>query len=327
MVETKNQLQTQQQGKKLSKIELLKKNIYSDSVKEQFKNALGKNSDLFIASVIDLFNTDSKLSACEPNKIIMEALKAAVLKLPVSKALGYAFIVPYNTQVTVQDEHGNWKKVKMMIPQFQLGYKGYIQLAMRTGKYRTINADVVYEGELTCVSKLTGEISFDGQKKSDKIVGYFCYFSLTNGFSKTLYMTVEQMAHHAKKYSKGLVRYDERGNRLDVSIEELIELSNLPLLLDDNKTVGWLGNFHSMAIKTVIRILLSKWGYLSIEMQNAFENDAAAEYKSIQDGKILDDQDPMEQPMIDADALELNDDGVPMDVTNGSTPGEPDPGF
>lgn len=325
MAEVKNQLQPQQQEKKPTKIELLKRNIYSDSVKEQFKNALGKNSDLFIASVIDLFNTDSKLSSCEPNKIIMEALKAAVLKLPISKALGYAYLVPYNTQVTVQDDHGNWVKKKVMTPQFQLGYKGYIQLAMRTGKYKTLNADVVYEGELTSVSKLTGEISFDGEKKSDKIVGYFCYFALTNGFSKTLYMTVEQMAHHAKKYSKGLVRYDERGNRNDVSVDELIELSKLPLLLDDNKTVGWLGNFHSMAIKTVIRILLSKWGYLSIEMQNAFENDAAAEYKSIQNGKLMDDD--MDQPMQNADAVELDDDGEPIDVTNGISPGEPDPGF
>ena len=147
---------------------------------------------------------------------------------------------------------------------FQLGYKGYIQLAERSNQYRTINADVVYEGELRKVNKLTGEIAFDGDKTSDKVMGYFCYFELLNGFSKTLYMTVEQMATHAKRYSKGLKK--------ESTIESLMSLANLPF--SDNKTVGWLGNFHGMAIKTVIRILLSKYGYLSVEMQQAFEHDS-----------------------------------------------------
>ena len=147
-----------------------------------------------------------------------------------------------------------------MEPTFQLGYKGYIQLAERSNQYRTINADVVYEGELRKVNKLTGEIAFDGDKASDKVIGYFCYFELLNGFSKTLYM----MATHAKRYSKGLKK--------ETTIESLMSLANLPF--SDNKTVGWLGNFHGMAIKTVIRILLSKYGYLSVEMQQAFEHDS-----------------------------------------------------
>lgn len=151
-----------------------------------------------------------------------------------------------------------------MEPTFQLGYKGYIQLAERSNQYRTINADVVFDGEVRKVNKLTGEIAFDGEKKSDKITGYFCYFELLNGFSKTLYMTVEQMATHAKRYSKGLKK--------ETTVESLMKLAELPFSAD-SKTVGWLGNFHGMAIKTVIRNLLSKYGYLSIEMQQAFEND------------------------------------------------------
>ena len=95
--------------------------------------------------------------------------------------MGFAYIIPFNNSIKV---NGAWTKKKT--PTFQLGYKGYIQLAMRTGQYRTINADVVYEGELQKVSKLTGEISFEGEKSSDKIIGYFCYFELLNGF-KTLY--------------------------------------------------------------------------------------------------------------------------------------------
>ena len=255
----------------------LKKILNADSVQEQFKNALGKNANTFIASVIDLFNSDSKLRECNPTQVVMEALKAAVLKLPINKSLGFAYIIPYNNSYPKKDQYGrdmigqDGKKIweKKMEPTFQLGYKGYIQLAMRTGQYRTLNADVVYEGELRKVSKLTGEIAFDGEKKSDKVIGYFCYFELLNGFNKTLYVTVEQMAKHAKRYSKGLKK--------EVTVEQLIALADMPVSTDDTKTVGWLGNFHSMGVKTVVRNLLSKYGYLSVEMQTAIADDLRSE--------------------------------------------------
>lgn len=250
------------------KIDMLKNMLNAPSVVEQFRNTLAKNAPTFVASIIDLYNSDSKLQECEPKKVVMEALKAAALHLPINKALGYAYLVPFNN--SKKDEHGNWHKV--MEPVFQLGYKGFIQLAMRTGQYRTLNADVVYEGELRKVNKLTGEIAFDGERASDKVVGYFCYFELMNGFSKTLYMTVEQMARHAKRYSKGIVAYDGQGNRTEKSIDDLIRLANIPVV-SDNNNVGWLGNFHGMAIKTVIRLLLGKYGYLSVEMQNAIAYD------------------------------------------------------
>lgn len=255
----------------------LKNVLNTDSVKEQFKNALGKNADTFIASVIDLFNSDSKLRECNPNQVVMEALKAAVLHLPINKSLGFAYIIPYSNSYPKKDEYGrdmigqDGKKIweKKLEPTFQLGYKGYIQLAMRTGQYRTLNADVVYDGEVRKVSKLTGEIAFDGEKKSDKVIGYFCYFELLNGFAKTLYMTVDQMANHAKRYSKGLKK--------EVTVDQLKALADLPVSTDDNKTVGWLGNFHSMGVKTVVRNLLSKFGYLSVEMQTAIADDMRSE--------------------------------------------------
>lgn len=258
------------------KTDALKGILNAESVQEQFKNALGKASNTFVASVIDLYNSDSNLQMCEPKAVVMEALKAAVLHLPINKALGYAYIIPYNNSYTekdqygkdILDERGNKKWYKKMEPTFQLGYKGYIQLAMRTGQYRTLNADVVYDGEIRKVSKLTGEIAFDGEKVSDKIAGYFCYFELLNGFSKTLYMTVEQMAKHAKRFSKGLKK--------DVSVERLLQLAAMPVN-DDSKTVGWLGNFHAMGVKTVVRNLLSKYGYLSIEMQTAIADDMRSE--------------------------------------------------
>lgn len=255
------------------KVDVLKSMLNAPSVVEQFQNALAKNAPTFIASVIDLYNGDNKLQLCEPKQVVMEALKAAVLHLPINKSLGFAYIIPF--QNSKKDDKGNW--IKVYEPVFQMGYKGFIQLAMRTGQYRTINADVVYEGELRKANKLTGEIAFDGEKKSDKVVGYFCYFELLNGFSKTLYMTVEQMAEHAKRYSKGLKK--------ETTVESLLNLSNLPVA-PDSKTVGWMGNFHGMAVKTVIRNLLGKYGYLSVEMQQAIVNDTEGDTAENRDSLV-----------------------------------------
>ena len=291
-------------------VDILKGMLSADSVQTQFKNALGKNSNSFVASVIDLYNSESKLQQCEPKAIVMEALKAAVLHLPINKALGYAYIIPFNN--SKKDERGNW--VKVMEPTFQLGYKGFIQLAMRTGYYRTLNADVVYEGELRKVNKLTGEIAFDGDKESDKIVGYFCYFELLNGFSKTLYMTVEQMAKHAIRYSKGLKK--------GTSVEDLLALASLPV--SDTATVGWNGNFHSMAIKTVIRNLLSKYGYLSIEMQNAIADDYNGEHDPLKDNQ---EPEYTTAVVVDPEAVSYQQITPEPAQIAGPNPPEPDPGY
>ena len=283
-------------------VDVLKSIMNAESVQQQFKNALGKNAGTFVASVIDLYNGDTGLQQCQPKQVVMEALKAAVLHLPINKALGYAYVIPFKNTKKV---NGQW--VKVYEPVFQMGYKGYIQLAMRTGQYRTINADAVYEGELRKVNKLTGEIAFDGERTSDKVVGYFCYFELLNGFSKTLYMTVEQMANHAKRYSKGLVKYDDTGNKVDVTVDSLVALADLPMA-PDSKTVGWLGNFHGMAIKTVIRNLLSKYGYLSVEMQNAISNDYEGD--DVTDGRdtlIQNNANAQTVDMADVDYQEVED--------------------
>lgn len=239
-------------------IDLFKSIINAPSVQTQFNNALGEHKDAFVASLIDLFTGDKSLQTCKPQLVIAEALRAAPLRLPLNKALGFAYIVVYNNSVKNPD--GSWSKVPT--PTFIPGYKGYIQLAMRTGQYRTINADYVYEGELRKVNKLSGEIAFDGEKKSDKIVGYFCYFELLNGFSKTLYVALEDMAAYAKRYSPSVGK--------NTTIEQLIAKANDGIV---SKKVGWEGNFNDMALKTVIRRLLSKYGYLSVEMQNAISKD------------------------------------------------------
>lgn len=241
--------------------------VKSDYIDRQLASALADNKGAFISSLVELYTGDKSLQACNPKLVALEAVKAASLNLPINKALGFAYIVVYNNNVKERDpETGRdvWRKVPT--PTFIPGYKGYIQLAMRTGQYRTINADVVYEGELMKTNRLSGEISLNGERKSDKVVGYFCYFELLNGYSKTLFMSVEEMAKYAMKYSPSIPR-DAKG-------EDLVKLANTE---PSAKKVGWMGNFNDMAIKTVIRRVISKYGYMSIKMQSALTSDIRAD--------------------------------------------------
>lgn len=286
-----NNVVSQQQtnvAKQERPIDLFKSVINAPSVQTQFNNALGEHKDAFVASLIDLFTGDKSLQTCKPQMVIAEALRAATLRLPLNKALGFAYIVVYNNSVKNPD--GSWTKVPT--PTFIPGYKGYIQLAMRTGEYRTINADYVYEGELRKVNKLTGEIAFDGEKKSDKIVGYFCYFELLNGFSKTLYVSVEDMAAYAKRYSPSINK--------NTTIEQLIVKANDGIV---SKKVGWEGNFNDMALKTTIRKLLSKYGYLSVEMQNAISKDVD-EQDAVSRNDIIEEQANKQTITIDESSYE-----------------------
>lgn len=217
-------------------IDRLKAIISAESVQEQFRNALKENAGAFVASIIDLYNSDPYLQACDPKKVVAEALKAASLKLPINKQLGFAWIVPY------KDKTGEY------IPTFQLGYKGYVQLALRTGAYRYINADVVYEGELVKRDRLTGEIEIDPDaSKSDKVVGYFAFLETLNGFRKTVYMTVDEVRRHAERFSKSY----------------------------KNPSSPWHTDFDAMALKTCLRKLISHYGIMSVELQRAYIDDSA----------------------------------------------------
>jgi len=218
--------------KPATKSEVMLSFFEKDTVKTQLKNAMQDNADSFIASVIDLYTGDDTLRDCHPELVGMQALKAAVLKLPIIKALGFAYIVPF-------------KKDGKQIPQFMIGYKGLLQLAIRTNQYRIINADVVYDGEFRSANKLTGEYDLNGTKKNDTIVGYFAYFETKEGFSKTLFMSKERVTAHAQKYSKS---YNQSFS-------------------------PWKTEFDAMAIKTVLRGLISHWGIMSTELQTAITDD------------------------------------------------------
>lgn len=257
-----NNKQTQAVAQQQPKpVDLLKSVIKAESVQQQFQNALGKHKDEFVASLIDLYTGDTQLQKCKPQLVVAEALRAATMRLALNKALGFAYIIVFNNSVK-DPVTGQWMKVPT--PTFVPGYKGYIQLAMRTGQYRTINADMVYEGELRNVDKLSGTIAFDGEKKSDKVVGYFCYFELLNGFSKVLYMSVEDMAKYALRYSPSFKGKEKP------TFDALVKQAQSGQVSSE---VGWKGNFNDMALKTVIRRLLSKYGYLSIEMMNVIAKD------------------------------------------------------
>jgi recombination protein RecT len=250
-----------------SKIEVLKDIMGAPSVQEQFQNALKENSSVFVASVIDLYNSDTYLQNCEPKQVVMECLKAATLKLPINKNLGFAYVVPYKS---------NGKHV----PQFQIGYKGYIQLAMRTGQYRIINADKVYEGEFRTKNKLTGEFDLGGTAKSETVVGYFAHIEMLNGFAKTLYMTKEQVTSHAKKYSKSFSK----------------------------ESSPWQAEFDAMALKTVLRNLLSHYGYLSVEMMGAMNADIDSDQVGTEVNQAINDRaNKQEMRFDDAEVVEEDD--------------------
>ena len=237
----KNQL-TEQNNQAVDPSKLgLKALMNTPTMKNKFKEVLKEKSDGFMASVLNLVNNDSYLSSVDPMSIVTSAMVAASLDLPVDKNLGYAWIIPYKGKA-----------------QFQLGYKGYIQLAQRSGQYQSLNVIEVYEGELRGWNRLTEQFEFDPEGRlSDKVIGYVGYFELLNGFKKTVYWTKQEIELHKRKFSKS--------------------------------DFGWKKDFDAMAKKTVLRNMLSKWGILSVEMQKATVNDENVVKDINENGDILSD--------------------------------------
>lgn len=202
--------------------------LSQDNVKARFQEVLKDKAAGFTANLAVMVNNNSQLAKCEPMSIISAAVVSASLDLPLDPNLGFAAIVPYGTKA-----------------QFQMMYKGFVQLAMRSGQYKTIGASPIYEGQLISENPLSGEYDFDFSVKSDKVIGYAAFFRLLNGFEKTVYWDNDKIKAHGLKFSKSFAK----GYGL------------------------WVDDFDSMAIKTVLKLLLSKWGVLSIEMQKAVKLD------------------------------------------------------
>lgn len=220
------------------------------------QNTLRENKGTFCTSLMELFSSDEKLMQCKPTDLMAEALKAASLHLPLNKQLGQCYILPF-------------KNKGIMTPTLVVGTRGYLQLAMRTGKYETINSDVVYEGELTGYDKVTGRLDLSGVRSSNVPAGYFAYFRMKNGLSKLLYMTLDEVCIYAKQYSP-TVKFSDK-----TTAESLKKLALKQAAEGSGDGVGWYSNFESMALKTVLRRLLSKWGELSIESNDIINLDEA----------------------------------------------------
>lgn len=205
-------------------------------VQEKLKELVGKNAPAFATSVLQIVNSNSMLVNADPKTIFSAACMAATLNLPINNSLGFAYIVPFQN-----------RKAGTIEAQFQLGYKGFVQLAQRSGQFERIAAVPVYEGQLLTANPLLGYEWDWSIKPQGQPIGYVAFFKLINGFTAELYMSREEVTAHASKYSQTF-----------------------------KKGFGvWKDQFDAMALKTVLKLLLSKQAPLSIEMQTATLADQA----------------------------------------------------
>lgn len=253
MAETAVAKQPSQKALAVKNFQAVMNNSYYQTL---LQNTLKENKGTFTTSLMELATSDESLLQCNPNALMAEALKAASLHLPLNKQLGQCYILPFKN-------HG------VMTPTLVVGTKGYLQLAMRTGKYETINSDVVYEGELKGYDKVTGNLDLSGIRTSNVPIGYFAYMKMKNGFSKLLYMSLDEVCLYAKQYSP-TVKFNDK-----LTPDGLKQLALNQAAKGVSDGVGWKSNFESMALKTVLRRLLSKWGELSIENNDILNIDEA----------------------------------------------------
>lgn len=250
-----NKIQTQVQNNKpevkaqQSVNTMLNSLLDGEKMRKRFEELLGKRTPQFLSSLVSMIHDNPALQQAfyqSPMSVIKSALQAATYDLPIDPTLGYAYIVPFNN--SVKDDNGNW--TKKMSATFVPGYKGMIQLCLRTGAYKCVpDAVDVREGELIRYDRLTGDAEFkwiedEDEREALPIIGYAGYFRLKNGAEKTLYMTKKQIEQHEKKNRKG-----------------------------NSMGKGWREDFDAMAKKTVIRRLCGHYALMSIEYQDGADRD------------------------------------------------------
>lgn len=234
--------------------------LMGDAIRKKINETVGgANGQRFITSILSAVSTNSSLQECEHGSIISAAFLGEALKLSPSPQLGQYYMVPF------KDNKRNCK-----VAQFQIGYKGYIQLAIRSGYYKTINVLAIKEGELINYNPLTEELNVnliedDEQREQTETIGYYAMFEYQNGFRKTMYWSKKKMLAHANKYSQAF--NSESYKKLQ---EGKIPQSDLW-----KYSSFWYKDFDGMAYKTMLRQLISKWGIMSIDMQTAMEKDMA----------------------------------------------------
>lgn len=265
----------------MAKIDQFKGILNSQTIRAQLRNSLKDNAGAFLSSMIDLYSGDSALQKCDPEKVALECVKAAALKLPLVKSLGFAYVVPYKN-----------------VPTFTIGYKGLIQLAQRSGQYKYINADCVYEGEELRHDRLSGMVSISGERASDTAVGYFAYFKLLNGFEKALYMSREDVEKWAQRYSPSY----------------------------NSSFTPWKNEFDKMAQKTVLRRLIGTYGVMTPELQGALEKDDQGETPAARKERMAN------KTVIDVEGVEVEPEAgeapqAPAPQGESPAPEEFDPGY
>ena len=242
-----------------------------DAVKSQINSVIGgQNGQRFISAIVSAVNNNSMLQECTNQSILSAALLGESLKLSPSPQLGQYYLVPFND------------KEKGKVAQFQLGYKGYIQLAIRSGQYKKLNVLAIKEGELIRFDPLNEEIEVkliedEDVREEAATIGYYAMFEYTNGFKKAMYWSRKKMEAHAKKYSAGYNRDLQKGTAYTF----------------------WSKDFDGMAYKTMLRQRSSKWGIMSIDMQIAMGGDMAVINEAGTKNYVVNDPD-----IIDAEPQE-----------------------
>lgn len=268
--------------------------LTQDAVKNQINSVVGsKDGAKFVTSIVSAVNTNPTLAECTNQSILSGALLGHSLNLSPSPQLGHYYLVPFNNTKAGTKE-----------AQFQMGYKGYIQLAIRSGQYKKLNVMAIKKGELEYFDPLNEDIQINlmvdswDEREAAETIGYYAFFELVNGFRKAIYWSKKQMEAHALKYSKGYQA--KKGYTF------------------------WEKDFDSMAYKTMLRQLISKWGIMSIDMVNAFDADMAVihedgtkDYVDTED--IVDVPQPQEEPKADTDKSQS---AMPEPVVDDTTTAE-----
>lgn len=252
-------------------LQMFNRTITNPQTQKYLEDVLGERKGSFVNNLTALVANNAALQECQPFTIMFAALKATALNLPLENSLGMAYCIPYKDN-----------KKGITVAQFQLGYKGFKQLALRSGQFAIIpNATDVKEGELISRNRLTGECKFnfiedDVEREKAKTIGFASYFKLLNGAESTLYMSVEELEAHAMRYSQ---TYRSKTDYI-------------------RKSSKWSTDFSDMAKKTVIKLNLSKNAPLSVEMQDAIRADQSVMYEA--NKYEYTDNGDIEQQMIDA---------------------------
>ena len=292
--------------------------LTQDAVKRQINSVVGgKNGTRFISSIVSAVQTTPALQECTNPSILSAALLGEALNLSPSPQLGQFYMVPFDN-----------KKKGVKEAQFQLGYKGYIQLAVRSGYYKRLNVMAIKEGELVRYDPLNEEIEVnliedDIVREETPTTGYFAMFEYENGFKKTMYWSKQKMLAHAEKYSQAFKR---NGGAKSL---ELLEQGKIPEKEMWKYSSFWFKDFDGMAMKTMLRQLISKWGIMSIDLQTAVDKDMAvihedgsAEYVENEpedESNVVADQELNEVPKEpqDAEPVKGTGTGAPAQETDG----------